>query len=147
MISFNLNKENFQKSIQEKIKRIDQAIINRFTRVGEQFVIDARNNGSYLDQTGNLRSSIGYVVLRGGKKVAFSDFGDNSGGDGEGSGKGKKFIDKLAKYYPDGYVLICVAGMEYAAAVESRGKDVITGSTQLAADSLKKVLTQILKNN
>lgn len=37
-----------------------------------------------------------------------------------------------------------VAGKNYAAAVEARGLDVITGSSLIAADELKKSLAQLI---
>jgi hypothetical protein len=39
--------------------------------------------------------------------------------------------------------VIVVAGMSYAAAVESKGRDVLTGSSQVAVSSLKKAIERI----
>lgn len=36
---------------------------------GERFVKYARENGSYEDRTGNLRSSIGYIIVKNGDIV------------------------------------------------------------------------------
>ena len=137
------NKEAFRRAALDKLKVMDTAILSRFMRAGEQFVIDARSGGGFADQTGNLRSSIGYLVVKNGRIVSISDFESAKGG-AAGSIKGKSFAKELAEAYPTGYALICVAGMEYAAAVESRGKDVITGSSQMVEANLKKSLKRIL---
>jgi hypothetical protein len=136
-------REQIRKSIAEKIRIMDTAIISRFQSVGEQFIVDARNSGGYKDQTGNLRNSIGYLVLRNGLVVSMSSFASSGKrSTGKGAAKGKEFILLVAKDYPKGYVLICAAGMEYAAAVESRGKDVITGSSQLAESKIRQALNR-----
>jgi hypothetical protein len=137
-------KEQIRKTIADKISSMDAAIISRFKFVGEQFIIDARNSGGYKDQTGNLRNSICYLILRNGVVVSVSSFTSSGGRSaGKGATKGKEFILLVAKDYPKGYVLICAAGMEYAAAVESRGKDVITGSSQLAESKIRLALTSV----
>ncbi len=42
---------------------LENEIIERVAYVGETFINNARNNGDYKDQTGNLRSSIGYYIV------------------------------------------------------------------------------------
>lgn len=125
--------------------RIDQAIIMRFSYIGEQFVINARNNATFTDVTGNLRSSIGYIVLKNGRQVAISGFDTVKEGS-KGTKEGKAYIRRLKAQYPTGYVLIVVAGMEYAAAVEARGKDVLTASSIIAQNQLKDAIKAIKRN-
>ena len=97
--------------------------------VGERFVGRARrknwHSGSFKDQTGNLRSSISYVVLVDGKVV--NEYAGQK--KVEAVMANNQLIDELAPQFSKGIVLICMAGMGYAAYVESRGYDVITGST------------------
>ena len=50
----------------------------------------------------------------------------------EGRHGAVKIVTELAHRYPKGMILVIVAGMEYAAAVESKGYDVITGSSLFA---------------
>lgn len=97
---------------------------------GEMFVKYARESGKYIDHTGNLRSSIGYVIVRNGS-VAYSDFQkQNVGTEGpEGVEKAKRLARELAATHSDGLVLIGLAGMEYAVYVEAiDSKDVITAA-------------------
>jgi hypothetical protein len=51
----------------------------------------------------------------------------------------------LKSKYLSGYVLIICTGMKYAAAVESKGKDVITGSSLIAKAELNKMLKDLKK--
>jgi len=112
--------------------------------IGEEFVNNARlkdkSMGGFGDITGNLRSSIGYAILHDGisKKV-------NLIGKAEGKDKAKELIAELSKKYNKGFVLIGFAGMEYAAAVESKGYDVITGSTP-SANKVKFDINHLLSD-
>ncbi len=96
---------------------------------GEAFVNRARENQTYLDQTGNLRSSIGYIIVHNGI-IVDQNFKLSKEGDDRATGKAEAmgYAIELAKQYPIGWVLVGFAGMNYAAAVESRGYDVITDS-------------------
>lgn len=134
-------KKDINDYIQKKLKGYRKAIELRLKRTGEEFVKLARENGQYLDQTGNLRSSIGYIVLYNGIVLSEDYKAVNNGS--EGVKKAQSFAEKIADQYPEGFVLVCVAGMEYAAAVESKGKDVLTGSSQIAEQILKQALKRI----
>lgn len=135
---------DIEKFIANSIERSQQAVLNAYKYAGEQFVIDARTNGNYNDITGNLRSSIGYIVLVNGELIAgnFERAGAGTGGD-EGVAAGESFAAEFAENYPKGIVLICVAGMDYAAAVEAKGRDVITGSTLEIKAKIETLLKQI----
>jgi hypothetical protein len=111
---------------------IEQRIIWTLAMVGENFVNDARNTRTYKDQTGNLRSSIGYIIARDGNIIQ-----ENVEGKAEGKSQAKKIAEEVLKENNKGFVLIVIAGMEYAAAVESKGYDVITGSVPAAKALLK----------
>lgn len=60
--------------LEEQIQRIEQQTIYNLSYVGERCLNEARSTNSYKDQTGNLRSSIGYVIVKDGKIVQMSDF-------------------------------------------------------------------------
>lgn len=123
--------------------RVMKAIINTMRYVGEMCVQEARDNGSYTDQTGNLRSSIGYVVVKDGIIVENGNSQKYLEGT-LGESEGVKFARQLAADAPrKGIVLIVSAGMNYAAYVEARGYNVLT-SAELLADSLvPQILTSI----
>jgi hypothetical protein len=112
---------------------------------GEQFVKIAREEGSYKDRTGNLRSSIGYVIVSDGTilEYAFQKASEGSEGD-KGVDAGYELAKKISTSYTTGMVLIGVAGMNYALAVEAiKGLDVITGASIQTEQWLKKALKAI----
>lgn len=114
--------------------RVRKAAINTMRYVGEACVEEARNNGSYTDQTGNLRSSISYVVVSDGvivEEAISQKYLEGTIGETEGV----KFVRDLASRYNKGIALIVCAGMNYAAHVEARGYNVLS-SAELLADTL-----------
>jgi hypothetical protein len=115
--------------VRRRIEALEEVVLDQLKDCGEQFVADARSVNTYTDRTGNLRASIGYVIAKDGREI----FG-NFQGIASGTSVGKRKIRQILGSNSKGFVLIVVAGMEYAAAVESKGYDVITGSS-LSADS------------
>lgn len=130
--------------ILDRKRRIREVIVLALKRAGEEFIRDARENGSYRDQTGNLRSSVGYLILEDGQ-VLFSDFSSAFKGKrgSDGPAQAKKVAEEVAGKFKSGFVLIGVAGMNYAAAVESKGYDVITSSAITAEKSLERAIKRI----
>ena len=133
---------NVNRKVDRFVVSIEQRIVWGLAEVGEAFVNAAREKtpaeGSFNDQTGNLRSSIGYVVARDGNIL----IGKFEGKTAEGKAQGQKTADEVIRQYSKGFVLVVVAGMEYAAAVESKGKDVITGSIPAAKALLKRKIKE-----
>lgn len=132
---------DIKKMMADRANRIRLAIISRMQFVGERFIAYARDNGEYKDRTGNLRSSVGYVILENGKQIKSSFPGNTS----EGKANAKKVISEVKGKFTQGIVLIVVAGMEYAASVEARGLDVLTASSQIAVSDLKKAFRDLTK--
>jgi len=130
-----------QGSINSRIDRfvlnIEQRIILILAMVGEAFVNAARSTQTYHDQTGNLRSSIGYIIAKNGEIIQ-----ENVQGTSEGKTNAKEVASEVLRENPKGFILIGVCGMEYAAAVESKGYDVITGSIPAAKSLLKKKIKE-----
>ena len=123
---------------QAKLRVVADVLCN----VGEQCIIEARNNGDYEDQTGNLRSSIGYAVLMNGQVIQ-SDCVDKIKNGDEGVSEGLAFLQKrIKKASKKGVCLIVTAGMNYADYVET--KKVVLSSAELKAPVLvKQLLTQL----
>lgn len=119
---------------EQKLKGLEQAVIRTLTYCGELCLNVARSTNSYKDQTGNLRSSIGYVVTVDGRIVNQSDFETVKKG-GDGSKQGAAFAKQLVRRFPKGVCLIVVAGMDYAVHVKNRGYDVLD-SSELTADRI-----------
>ena len=143
---------NFQKvskALGLKRNGLAEHIIKQFTYIGEECVRIARESGTYNDITGNLRSSIGYVVLQDGKPVVNGASKQYSGtkGNGEaGPAAAEALLTQLQAKFPWGIVLIVCAGMNYAAYVENvRHKDVLTTAELKAESLLKQLLSGIVK--
>ena len=122
------------------VKAKEQKAFEALSYVGINAVKYARQHGSYKDQTGNLRSSIGYAVLKNGV-IGKEHY---EGGQAAGKAQAQKVVMEVAQRFRKGMVLILVAGMEYAAAVESKGYDVLTGGTY-EAEKLMKYLRDAMK--
>jgi len=133
-----------ERLISEKMERADEKSLKVLQYIGEEFVNNARTSGNYQDHTGNLRSSIGYIILKDGALVT-ENFAVAGRGTDRRSGvkRAKIFADEIAARYTTGWVLIGVAGMEYAAYVEAkRGYDVIEGSAP-TTDTFKQIFSAI----
>lgn len=144
-------KQQIQDLLKKRKKAIEKAILMRLQLIGEQFVKNAREKANFKDRTGNLRNSIGYVILHDGRQV-FQNFSEarigasgkgKKGAKDEGPKKAQKAAREARKKFPTGYVLVGVAGMEYAAYVESNGYDVISSSAIQAEVSLKQAVRTI----
>lgn len=111
----------------------DKAMVTAFSFAGEHAVtgIRTRAMSSWEDQSSNLRSSIGYAVIRKGSIVIMSGFEVVAGGK-DGSARGKRMTAELAQEYSQyPYALIVVAGMEYAVYVEAMDNKVVLAGGQL----------------
>lgn len=121
-------------------KVAEQRAIAKLHMVGEKFIVAAREVKSYKNQTGNLRSSIGYAVAINGSIVDIRFELTENGEDG--LKEGQKLARKLARENSKGYVLICMAGMEYAINVSEHGYDVIDSGEHAARVSWRKLFKQ-----
>ncbi len=128
--------------IDQSIDKALEVIVNTFLYVGESCISEARDNGSYMDQTGNLRSSIGYVVVVDGQIVR-KNVVDLVKNGTEGTKEAEAFLERLASEHSTGICLIVVAGMNYASYVEGRGYNVLTSAELLAERLVPQLLEQI----
>ena len=140
------NGKEFRDALEAEVRRIDTLTVRALAYLGEQTVAMARSrsaNESWIDRTGNLRSSVGYIVLRDGEIVTASDFGQVLQGS-EGSDTGRRFAEEIARNIHSDYALVVVAGMNYASYVEAiEGKDVLAGPELFARKKLPGMLRQL----
>lgn len=120
--------------------QIEMDILNAMRFAGEQFVRDARSmskeEGGFGDVTGNLRSSIGYFILKDGHL-----FESDLKGTTEGQLAAQIVLATIG--HRMGYMLVGVAGMNYASHVESRGLNVISLQADAAIIDLTKYFKAI----
>jgi hypothetical protein len=126
------------------IKVIEKRQIQRLQYLGEQCVRNARLNGDYMDQTGNLRSSVGYILFKNG--IALHQSFEQIGSGSKGTNQGRSVAIKAGSKYNEGICLVVVAGMNYALHVEAKGRDVLTSTELFAKQEMPKILAE-LKNN
>ncbi len=137
-------------AIKAEAERVNMFTIRALSYLGELCVIEAKDRpqeSSWFDQSGNLRSSIGYVIVHNGKIIKYSGFNQVKQGI-DGIKEGKELAVELAKQYTSGYALIVVAGMNYAELVEAMDNKVVLASAELFARSelpnmVAKLKTQI----
>ena len=135
------NPQELDRYIQQVEEACKKAAFNTMAKLGEKMLKDARNDVSKLrhftDRTGNLRSSIGYVVIQDGQIVfdAYSDPVSPAPGyekesnPAQAQAESRQHAELLASTLDSSKTwLIFVAGMNYASYVEAKGFDVITGT-------------------
>ena len=125
--------------IQGEIIAFEKNVIRSLSFIGEEFVNKARVNADFIDRTGNLRSSIGYMVFKDGKNIQ-ENIQQVKGGE-EGARVAKDFESQIN--VKDGFVLVVFAGMEYAIYVEASGRDVLTGSAP-SSNEVKSILKDLI---
>jgi hypothetical protein len=143
-IKADFSMRDIDKVLQEEAQRADMLTIRALSYLGEMCVAKIRTGevSSWNDQTGNLRSSIGYVIVQDGKIKSLKGFTGNS----EGISTGEELAKKLAAQYASPYALIVVAGMNYAELVEARdNKVVLAGAELFARQQLPAMLAKLEK--
>ena len=128
--------------IARQVERMTKAIIYNLQYIGERCLNAARQTNSYKDQTGNLRSSLGYVIAMDGNLIYQSDFQVVRQG-GEGVKTGARYAKEIVKQFPQGFALIVVAGMEYAACVAGKGYDVLDSAEVLAIKEVPRIMKML----
>ena len=149
--------DEIMRQIEEDAERWREALIMNLAVIGEKCVNHARmlqsmsradpraklpHQPNYIDDTGNLRSSIGYVLVVDGQIVTMSSFEPIKGGT-QGSKEGKSFAESLARNHPNDIALIVVAGRNYAEYVAARGYDVLDSSELLAQQLMNQLTNQL----
>lgn len=126
---------------------IESNTIRTLCELGEECVKRVRDRAgdeSWYDQTGNLRSSVGYVIAHNKNIIQYSTFNQVKQGS-EGVKTGKDLAKELAKRYSNNYVLIVVAGMNYAEFVEAMDNKDVLASTELWAREQVPLMLEKLK--
>lgn len=134
-------------TLMREAERVERLTIRALSKLGEQCVTKIRDRAgdkSWYDQTGNLRSSVGYVIAHNKNIIQYSTFNQVKQGS-EGVKTGKDLAKELAKRYSNNYVLIVVAGMNYAEFVEARNNKDVLASTELWAREQVPLMLEKLK--
>lgn len=124
------------KQIRKYARRCEEIVYDEFvkelSKIGQEAESTIQNRShdeSWIDRTGNLRSSIGYAVYSRGKIVAQSAF--NFGHGEVGKAEGRRYVEHIASRYKSVCALAVVAGMDYAKLVEAMENKDVLASVQL----------------
>ena len=150
----NFNEGRINREVEKLVNVINEKILNSFIMAGEQFVIDAREQGQshdagqYEDVTANLRNSIGYYIFRNGEKVIGKEPGSFAGKVSEGRLSSSEIALINETEIKDvinskGFQLIGIAGMNYASHVESKGYNVISYQADVCLVNLAEYLEKL----
>lgn len=150
-IEAKFDREEIRAYLEKELRRHQTQIVEMLNYVGQTVVNEIRTShiSNWTDQTGNLRSSIGYVVLLDGVPQARSNFervdGPKRGETGEdGAAEGGEYIDSLVPLYREGIALIVVAGMEYASYVEKLKNKTVLAQGEIEARNLVSAMIEKL---
>lgn len=133
-------KRRIERRVEEFINQLEQGMIT----AGELAVATQRTSAEgkdYTDRTGNLRSSIGYVVKSRGETIAENIASRISASADAGEQAAKQGLEAFGADIGENEIGIAiVAGMHYGRYVSHRGFDVID-TAQLVAE--REVTAQI----
>lgn len=140
--------DELHKIMMKEAERVERLTIRALSELGERCVDRIRDRSgdkSWYDRSGNLRSSVGYVIAHNGSIIRYSDFSQVGQGS-EGTKTGKDLAEELVKRYSNDYVLVVVAGMNYAEHVEAMdNKDVLASTELWATGQVPKMLEKLKK--
>lgn len=125
-------------------KEFDRQMLRNLHKLGldcVNFTKDRPEEVSWKDDSSNLRSSIGYTLLRNQEHIRTYNFQ----GKEKGIKEGRREAEELAKKHKSGYKLIVVAGMDYASYVESiETKDVLASTYLFAHRTAPKYMQNVI---
>lgn len=141
------------KATQQQIHQQVEQLLGYAGRVAVSRQREIQAPQSYMDQSGNLRSSVGFVVMAGGQEVASGGFEPKQGPNpqpdaispAEAVEVGKKEARAEAARMPSFPTLTVVAGMNYASYVQDKGRDVLSTARIVAEDIVRKGLEDLAR--
>lgn len=130
------------------VEIINEEVRNTLTYLSEQAVKRIRDRSSeesWIDDTGNLRSSIGYAIYEYGRTTVESSFPVVREGT-EGAQRGREYVQDLAGLFATAYAAVVVAAMEYAEYVEAKKtKDVLASTHQWAKEKFESYMRRAVE--
>lgn len=151
-IKAKFTKDDVKQRFDRFLAVVEKRQIQRLQMLGEECVTHARMippERGFTDRTGNLRSSIGYVIFRDGQAIHdnYKQVNGPEGGNAANAiSQAKAVAERASKRHPSGFCLVVTAGMQYAVYVESKGRDVLTSAEHLAMQKLPKMVQELVEN-
>lgn len=143
------SKQEISREINRSITEWEKKLLDRLVYLGDLCYQEAINKIGYTHRTGNLGSSTGYIVLNNGSLHSQGGFLSITGPERnntniDGTLVGREYAESLIPEYSKGYLMIFVAGMNYAGYVEAKGYNVITSAEIWAQRNAQKIISQVL---
>lgn len=137
--------EEIEAYVEEELQKRIRLVIEAFERIGEECIKVAKVKvqaipKDFEDQSGNLRSSVGYAILDDGELVQEPTVVSVVKDGKDGEKRAKAYIKELQSEYNDGLVLIVVAGMDYAAYVQAKGYDVLVSADMKMEEMVERMV-------
>lgn len=153
-VKMTTTKGQLQQMAVAAVTDIRRKAVRILQRAGELAVNEARSTvkaQDWMDRTGNLRSSIGYVIAEDGVPIHTSTFERVDGPDRgkateNGSDTGRSYATRLASE-TKGLALVVVAGMRYAVYVADKGYNVLSSSQILAEQLIPHLFEEQAKHD
>ena len=152
-IESDINIQALRSALEREVQKNVHRVVASLQYIGEQVVNGIRDESlsAWVDQTGNLRSSVGYVIAIDGQPLNMYGFqkvdGPKRGSKedpGYDSAAPRAYAQGLCSLYPKGIALIVVAGMEYAAYVEAMENKTVLAQGELEARRLvSEMITEL----
>lgn len=139
------NESEVLAEVEREIERMNRRIKRSLQYAGEVGVgvaRDPQHANTFTDRTGNLRSSIGSVVVEEGGKASYGGF-NAFGAEGKSGGEGKSYAKQVMANLHQPIALAVVAGKEYASYVAANGYDVL----DRAEIESRRTFEQLMKDN
>lgn len=144
-------KNDIRKRLDAFLEEVEKAEIEALAKLGEECVTHAREipaEVGFKDQTGNLRSSMGYVIFKDGVAIHtwYEKVPPKKPKEGvvyDGMERGKHLAEQVGSV-TKGIVLVVTAGMNYATYVEAKGRDVLASAELLAQRKLPQILSDFI---
>lgn len=140
-------KSDFDQIIQKQLAEIDSQFLQRLIELCDERIEIQRAKVSpegYNDQTGQLRSSVGYIIYRDGK-IRHENFElAPYGTDKAPRLKAGRELAFSQLRITEGWGVVMVAGMEYASWLESNyNRTVLSSATFKLEDDIEYILKNI----
>lgn len=122
--------DDFVKETKAEIQNVKERIAIEYSRIGEEYVNEAKQSGSYQNRTTNLRNSNAYRVYIDGKIFNESAVRPET----------NAMFNKLK--VDVGIQLVVGAGMDYASYVEGYGFNVVSSGFALVERKMQELKTK-----
>lgn len=134
-----LDSSGFERQILQATQELEAKMVQILAEAGRLIAATARTNGNYRDVSGDLRNANGFLLMIDGviKAEGFLS--------GNGATKARALALQVSDTSRGVISLVVVNGMDYAAKVESQGKDVLTSAEQFAKRAIPQMINQLKK--